>query len=101
MKFIASCSILGLVAGVLAAKSIQPAQACSCADSNPEVLDLALMSVVVADTDGSAPDAELDRWSGTLNAEQYLPGQHVWLTIDAGGDALTTLRFESSTEEAP
>ena len=100
MKFIASCSILGLVAGVLAAKSIQPAQACSCLDSNPEVLDLALMSVIVADTDESAPDAELDRWSGALNAERGL-GDEVWLTIDAGGDALTTLRFEPSTEEAP
>ena len=100
MKFIASCSILGLVAGVLTAKSIQPAQACSCLDSNPEVLDLALMSVIVADTDESAPDAELDRWSGALNAERGL-GDEVWLTIDAGGDALTTLRFEPSTEEAP
>ena len=30
------------------------------------------MSVVVADTDESAPDAGHDRWSGTLNTEQYL-----------------------------
>ena len=100
MRFIASCSILGLLAGMLAAKAIQPASACDCIVSNPETADLALVSVTRTDSDEGLPDAERDRWTGTLSAEMSLSDE-VWLAIESDGDAVTTLRFDPSAEEAP
>lgn len=100
MKFIASCSILGLVAGVLAAKAVQPANACDCITSNPETVELAVATVTRTDSAESLPDAERDRWTGTLSAEMNLYDE-MQLTIQSDEDARTTLRFDPTAEEAP
>ena len=100
MRFIASCSILGLATGVLAAKAIQPASACDCVTSNPETVELAVLSVTRIDSDESLPDAERDRWTGTLSAEMSL-AEEMWLVIESDSEVRTTLRFDPPAEEAP
>ena len=99
MKFVATCSVLGLMAGALAAKALQPAHACSCLDVNPELLELAVVSTTRTDSTESLPDTELARWDGSLSAQAELSDE-VQVILESGGDEVS-LWFDVAPEETP